>query len=265
VGKARATRSGWALYEELLAQVPPDVRVRACLVGRSWTLVETQAQAVGMAMTIDEGCTASRLRPPLAGRPLRELATYLTSWNLAEASLGLAALNAHVNSRAQLRAWLAEEPGESPNAMAFAAMEEELAGKKVAVIGHFPDMDRLRERCQLTVFERRPRDGDVPDYAEDFLLPQQDYVFITGTALTNKTLPHLLDLCRDAFVVLLGPSVPLTPLWFDWGVDMLAGTVVLDGQRLWQTVQEGGCREVWANGATTLQVRAERFARAAVR
>lgn len=249
----------WTLYETLLAEVPANERIRACLIGRYWTLVETQ-RAVGMAMTFSGDERESRVRPPLAGRPLSELAGYLTSWNLAEASLGLAAVNAHFNAPTQVESWLARGLASSDGVPVFTAMEEELAGRKVAVIGHFPDLERLRRRCELTVFERRPQEGDVPDYAEDYLLPHQEYVFITGTTLTNKTLPRLLTTCRDAFVVLVGPSVPLTPLWFDWGVDMLAGTVVLDGTQVWRTAQEGGCREVWASGAVTVQVRADSLA-----
>ena len=84
-----------------------------------------------------------------------------------------------------------------------------------------------------------------------------DWVLITGTALTNKTLPHLLDITRSARVVLVGPSVPLTPLWFELGVHMLAGSVVTDSERLWPVVQEGSCFEVFRNGATRIQVRAD--------
>ena len=248
----------WALYDELLSHIPEDP-VRACLVGRSWTLVETDS-AVGMAMTIGGHGVRSQLTLPLAGRPLRDLAEHVRSWNLAEASLGLAALNAHYNDPARLRRWLGDDFGAAGAGTVFSAMEDELADKSVAVIGHFPDLERLRERCRLTVFERQPQKDDVPDYAEDYLLPLQDYVFITGVTLTNKTLPHILEMCGDAYVVLVGPSVPLTPIWFAWGVDMLAGTVVVDGHGVWQVTQEGGCREVWSQGAAAVEVRAESLA-----
>ncbi len=242
----------WNLYERLLAELPSDEHVRACLVGSAWTLVE--AVGVGMAMSFHDDTWLSCTTSPIAGRPLAEVATQMTSWNLTEAAIGLAALNAHYNSRERVEQWLGRRIGDSEDSPVFRSLEDELAGTKVGVIGHFPGLERLAARCTLTVFERRPRPGDLPDYAEDYLLPSMDWVLISGTALTNKTLPHLLDITHKARVVLVGPSVPLTPLWFELGVHMLAGSVVIDRERLWPVVQEGSCFEVFRNGAARIQV-----------
>lgn len=249
--------SEWSLYERLLAALPTGERVRECLVGSAWTLVE--AQGVGMAMTFHDDACESRLKPPIAGRPLAEVAARLKSWNLGDASLGLAALNAHYNARDRVEEWLGR-PIDAADDSVFRTLEDDLAGKKVGVIGHFPGLERLASRADLTVFERRPQPGDLPDYAEDYLLPTMDWVLITGTSLTNKTLPHLLDVARRPRVVLVGPSVPLTPLWFELGVHMLAGTVVTDRTRLWPVVQEGSCFEVFRNGAARIQVCADDLA-----
>ena len=46
--------------------------------------------------------------------------------------------------------------------------------------------------CRLSILERDPVLGDYPDSACEYILPEQDYVFITGMTLVNKTLPHLL-------------------------------------------------------------------------
>lgn len=57
-------------------------------------------------------------------------------------------------------------------------------------------------------------------------MPECDYVFISGSAFVNKTAPRLLELSRDSFNVLVGPSTPLAPLLLeDYGVSMVTGMV----------------------------------------
>lgn len=112
---------------------------------------------------------------------------------------------------------------------AFTVYRNQVAGKKVAVIGHFYRLEQiLGGICQLSILEKRPVSGDYPDSACEFLLPLQDYVFATGVTLTNKTLPRLLELSRHTGLILAGPSVPLAPSLFRWGVRDLQGFVVTD-------------------------------------
>jgi uncharacterized protein (DUF4213/DUF364 family) len=56
----------------------------------------------------------------------------------------------------------------------------------------------------------------------------------------NHTLPGLLRLCKeDAYIILLGPSTPLTPIWADFGVDLLAGAVVEDVKSVMAALGQG--------------------------
>jgi uncharacterized protein (DUF4213/DUF364 family) len=65
-------------------------------------------------------------------------------------------------------------------------------------------------------------------------------VGITGTALTNHTLERLLELCSPrAYVVILGDTAPLSPLFFDYGVDAVCGTVVIDTELALRCVSQG--------------------------
>ena len=65
-------------------------------------------------------------------------------------------------------------------------------------------------------------------------------VAITGTSLHNDTFDGLIALCRpDAFVLLLGPTTPLSPLLFDYGVDLVAGTRVVDPAAALTTAGQG--------------------------
>ncbi|RPJ85231.1 MAG: hypothetical protein EHM13_01745, partial [Acidobacteria bacterium] len=52
---------------------------------------------------------------------------------------------------------------------------------------------------------------------------------ITGSTLVNHTLDGLLALASPgAFVILMGPSTPLSPVLFDHGVHVVAGAVIED-------------------------------------
>jgi hypothetical protein len=64
-------------------------------------------------------------------------------------------------------------------------------------------------------------------------------VGITGTALINHTLEPLLELCRGAFVTLIGPTTPLTPLLFNYGIDAISGSLVVDEASVLQHVSQG--------------------------
>jgi uncharacterized protein (DUF4213/DUF364 family) len=245
--------AGWDIHDRLVDGVAPEAAAKACLVGNTWTLVESDG--VGMAMTYRGGGHLESLPLPLSGRPLRELAEHVKSWSLPRASVGMAAINAFYNTPQRMGKWLARPLEELRSSGSFNSWLDAIAGKKVAVIGHFPGLDPVRERCELIVLERNPQDGDLPDFAAEYVLPEQDFVFITGTTITNKTLPRLLTLSAGATVVLMGPSVPMVPWLFDYGVDMLAGSVVIDGQAAWRACQEGAHRGVFDAGAWMVEVR----------
>jgi uncharacterized protein (DUF4213/DUF364 family) len=243
----------WFLYDRLIGEIPAAVTVESVLVGTTWTVVD--ADGMGLAMTFDGGGYFDQPRLPYAGRPLHELAAQLKSWTLRDASIGMAAVNSHFNAAGRVAPWVDRPLEELRSAGAFSSMLEEMAGKKVAVIGHFPGLQKVADVAELTIFERRPMEGDLPDFAAEYVLPEQDYVFITGTTITNKTLPRLLELSASATVALVGPSVPLAPWWFDMGVDVLAGAVVVDKPAVWAHCQEGGHRGVFGNGALMIDIR----------
>ena len=97
-------------------------------------------------------------------------------------------------------------------------LEERCRGRRVCVVGHFPFVPRLREAAgELWVLERCPREGD--------LLAGED---------------DLLGLCRrDAMVMVLGPTTPFSPVWFEHRVQLVSGTVVIDPPLVLRLVSEG--------------------------
>jgi uncharacterized protein (DUF4213/DUF364 family) len=206
-------------------------------IGPFWTVVNTSIGA-GMA-SILRSETHLRGTIPIAdaGRldgcsPL-ELAALMRSSSPPEAAIGLATANALLAATVN---GLTEEK-------AVSILRERGAGKRVAMIGHFPFADELRESCdELLVFERgvNRRDGDLGDEAIEELLPDADVVAVTATTLLNRTLPSVLAGVRDdAFVMLLGPSTPLTPAIHRFGFDVLCGTVIDDPDGVLRAVEQG--------------------------
>jgi len=214
----------WALYDDLIDDIPRDLAVADFQAGPIWTWLEASDGNAGVAMTIDMRSRPSTFSGPLIGRPLRDAAQLVKSWNLVEAAVGAAAINAWHNRR---------HDGATESGGAFDTYVDRVRGRNVAVIGHFPHIeDRLGTAGELSIIERNPRRGDYIDTAAEYLLPEQDYVFITGSTVVNKTLPRLLELSRNAHVVLTGPTTPLAPVLFDYGVDTLSGMIIGDAAGL---------------------------------
>ncbi len=241
----------WELYDKLLEGVPDDLFVDEVICGHSWTMVRS-GENVGMAMTVDGTTRPLTKECDFVGMSLKELGTGVKSWNFIEASIGLAAINAYYNTPVMAKQngiSLTGESGYAEKQDAFIACQNDIRGKKVGIVGHFPYLEeRVAPICQMSILERYPRNGDYPDTACEYILPEQDYVFMTGCTLINKTLPRLLELTKNANVVLVGPSVPITPLLFDFGADNLSGFIVTDPQTCSHTVGSGNSMTVFSSG-----------------
>ena len=213
----------FALYDCLLRQVDSEQTITDVLSGKLWACVSTDA-SLGIAMA-----TAGNSIPPiyptgLKGLPLAEAAKALKSWNLEEASLAMATVNAALNTAARVDAYDCYVPLEI-----HYSDDLDFTGKTVGIVGHMHGSRRMHQQAkQIYYLERSPKDGDYPDPACELLLPQCDIVLITGSSFINKTLPRLLQLSADAYTVLTGPSVPLCPELLDYGIDRLAGLAITD-------------------------------------
>lgn len=240
----------WYLYDALIEGVPEDVLVTRSCLGANWSYVEAEC-GMGVSMTCSGGGRAID-KAPLVGRSLREVAALSKSWNFAEATLGVAALNAWYSRRELIEPYGAvfDDMGELPEGVerradAFAMYAEEMPGKRVTVVGHFPHVERIAKTRAgiLTVLERNCTDDlDTPDPACEYMIPEQDYLFMTGVTFTNKTMTRLLELARmgnKPHTVLVGPSVVPSPVFFDLGVECLAGSVVVDPEGVRALVERG--------------------------
>ena len=242
----------WKLYDELIAAVPEDARVSECLAGLSWFLVRSIGTGVAMRPRDMEG--PIRNAGQISGMRLRDLACWIKSWNFYEAAMGLAAINSALNAQEVLTSNCGELLDETKTQDVFTCLHDELRGKRVAVIGHFHNLERLSGICELSILERKPGQGDIPDPACEYILGEQDVVIMTATTLINKTMPRLLALSRNARIVVAGPSTPLHPLMFEHGVDLLGGLIVDDQPSVWRAVAEGGQKALFTQGGRMVKV-----------
>ena len=159
------------------------------------------------------------------------LAHMANSPSSMESAIGMAAINSLIE--------VDEQRCTELNAGDLLAKEGE--GKRVAIVGHFPFVPRLRKVAkELWVIEQNPQEGDVTEAEAENLIPQADVVGITGTAFTNQTIESLLSLCKsNAYVVVLGGTAPLSPVLFDYGVSAVSGTRVIDPKTVLRCVSQG--------------------------
>ncbi len=112
--------------------------------------------------------------------------------------------------------------------------------KNIAIVGHFPCVPKVRKVARkLWVIEQRPWDEDLPAESAEEILPQADAVGLTGTSFTNHTIEKLLKLCHSSFVIIIGPTSPLSPVLFDYGVDVIGGAKVVDVEKTVCCLSEG--------------------------
>lgn len=222
------------VLEDLISALNTGAKVKDIRMGLFHTAVLTRN--CGLAATLPRDALRQEqpsVRDPgcLVDKGALELAWMACSESLLEAAVGMAAINSllEVNDEECLEL----------NASDLIA--EKGKGKKVAIVGHFPFIPKLREIVkELWVIEKNPREGDFTEVEAENLIPRADVVGITGTAFTNHTIEQLLKL-RDpkAYVVLLGDTAPLSPVLFDYGINAISGTKVIDPELALRCVSEG--------------------------
>ena len=222
------------ILEDLIATLNLEAPVKDIRQGIFHTGVLTVNCGLAASLPRD----ALRQKSPLVKEPgfllekrVSQLVHMAHSESLLEASIGMATINSLLE--------IDSERCRDLNAGDLIA--EKGNGKRIAIVGHFPFIPKLREQAKsLWVIEKNPQKGDFPEAEAENLIPNAEIVGITGTAFTNHTLDHLLNLCHpNAYVVVLGDTAPLSPLLFDYGINAVAGTKVVDPDLALRCVSQG--------------------------
>jgi uncharacterized protein (DUF4213/DUF364 family) len=220
-----------AILDDLISGLGEDSAVQEVRTCVFWTAVVSRN--CGLASTFSEGHPyhrAVRDVGNLVQKSALELARYAKSDNLLEASIGMAAINSLIDI----------DESKCTERNAFDILAHKGRGKNIAVVGHFPWVSSLGKVAgRLWVIEQKPQQGDLPAEAVEEILPHADVVGITGTSFINHTVDKLLSLSKNSFVVVIGPTTPLSPVFFDWGVDVIAGVKVVEGEKTIRCISEG--------------------------
>ncbi len=221
------------LIKDIIASIKEDAPVKEVRIGAFWTGV--WSRYCGMASTIFKHEHEERYPIEKAGtltaKSALELSQYALSDSFLESSVGMATINSLIEV----------DISKCQDINAGKVLEQRGAGKKVAIVGHFPFVSRLKKIAgELWILEKRPQVGDLPACEANKVIPQADVIAITSTALINGTMESLLKLCRkDSLVMVLGPTTPLSPIWFDYGVDLVSGTRVVEPEPVLRSISEG--------------------------
>jgi uncharacterized protein (DUF4213/DUF364 family) len=222
------------LYDDLFKALPIEpISVKNIVVGVHWTLV--CSKYCGLASTITNcgphGHFKMRDVGKLKEKSAQELAKWVLSDNILEASVGMAAINSLIQ--------VDETKLFQKNASEVIAQESK--GKNVAIVGHFPFVEQIKSiPDNLWVMEKQPYGDDFPEQAAEDYLPQADIVAITGTAFINHSIEKLISLCKkNANIMILGPSTPLLPVLFNQGITFLSGARVGDPESAMNSIIQG--------------------------
>ena len=210
-------------YDILINGISDKLYVSRIVNGKSWVAAELSDGRFGIAMhyTLE---SRARQFGSLEGLDARTAASAVRSWNLQEASEGMAVINAFYNTREHMT-----ELGAQCSYDKSCTEGIITESKKIALIGHLSlQPEALKGASKVYIIEREPKPGDYPDSACEYILPQCDIVIMTASAAVNKTIPRLLELSKCAKTIIIGPTAPLCPELKALGIDRISGVTVRD-------------------------------------
>jgi len=221
------------ILSSLISSIDKDAQVREVIVSTHSTLVCSHHCGISSTILTSKPHGEEIIQDAgfLHLKTAKQLANYALSDNPLEASIGLAAVNSIIES----------DPGMQIPLDATLLVTKLSLSKNVTVVGHFPFIPKVKGAAsQCWVLEQNPIPGEFStDNAKD-IIPQSDLIVISGSTLINHTLEELLALCRkEALVMLIGPSTPLSALLFEFKIGILSGILVEDERQVRKSVSQG--------------------------
>ena len=228
------------------------------VIGIFFTGVKLSTGHAGVAFTpigeIPEAvcCPTSAARMPQAGKlrgtPVSETLKYALDPNVLKSAIGIATLNA-------LSQWMIESEDETDyhivkEADGFDLLKIE-PRETISLIGAFaPYIRRLKMMGNpFFIIEKRAQTLRLdemkyfkPDSEMRNALEKSGVVIITGTAIVNHTIDHILSFVRNGIrAAIIGPTASMIPdAFFKRGITTVAGIHILDPDLMIKILKEGG-------------------------
>ncbi len=202
-----------------------DYKIVDYKIGNFITFIESKNYGVSSTLA------TNNLTENLLNKSTKEISNWIFSDDLLKASVGMASINSS----------LIKPDYDFHEANGFELIKEKGLNKNIGVIGHFPFVERLKNIANdLYVFELNPKEGDIhSDYLDNYI-DDIDVLAITGTTLINHTFEKVMrNVKNDCYVVLLGPSVPLTDVFFDFKINVVSGAFISDKETFLNSMNKG--------------------------
>jgi hypothetical protein len=115
-------------------------------------------------------------------------------------------------------------------------------------IGHFKNAaDWRSEGRPVSIIELKPQDGDIHWDDSHEALSKAEIVFMTGLVLVNGTFGEVIKRTPAAkYRIIMGPTVPLTPVLFDLGIHWLGTSKLIDTPKALRYFGMGGGSVMYA-------------------
>ena len=227
------------IYEDLISTVKDDfdTNVTNLSISIRWIAVITKKLGISITYDNEKHMTGIEDAGYFKGKKAFELLEYLKTFDTLNVGIGLATLNS-----------LIKIPEKYEQFNVFDYLLEKSKDKKILFIGHFEDIEKLKGIAkEIVIIERKPKGGDYLDTFQEYLIPESDIVAITGSTFANKSIKRILELSKDKYTIVFGPSTPLSEVLFDYGVDMIGGIVVKDDNKVFDIISQGGSLEKFKN------------------
>lgn len=199
------------------SQIIEDIRIYT-----NWVLVKTSTWSLS---TIFRGMPGLLDRPGMdswmgdwLGKPGKESALeLLSSKDTLQRAVGMACLKS-----------LLPVPTSVISGNAISMVEAAATKVPTCFIGYFKEAAEWREMGRpVTIVELFPRPGDIHWIDADEVLSQAQIVLMSGLTVVNETLSAVILRTPSAKIrVMMGPTVPPSPVLFECGIDIIGVTLV---------------------------------------